>query len=382
MIPDPAPIDFWTLLMLLGFGQGLFLSISIFWMPRGDQQAKALLGSLILVITLTLLDYLGYWTHWHYQFPYLAGSYLWLALLVGPLFYLYLKRVSLQQAWADTNWWHFAPALGMVLLHSPFYLAPYGEKVAMMQGAVPFSNTWYLPDAFIQWRGIPIVTVLHLAAYGWASWQLPPPNGSAAGPAYRRTLLALYLGFATAYLFYYLIAWTPLFTLLLDYSITLAMLFFIYSIGYLGLHQPLIFETQTLGAALQPNKYRNSALTPTARQSLLARLEACMAREAAYLNPELRLPQLAEKLGTSPHHLSQAINQEHGQTFTTYVNGYRVREAQRLLAHPDWQGRPVKDIAYAAGFNNKTTFYKAFKAKARQSPTAYRQALAQGLQRL
>ena len=136
-------------------------------------------------------------------------------------------------------------------------------------------------------------------------------------------------------MFYYIMSYTPYFSLVLDYSISLAMVVFIYTIGFLSIRQPGIFSAGTLRATLQPEKYRNSALTPAAVQSLIARLEQYMESERPYLESELRLPQLAEALSSNTHHLSQAINEHFDQTFSAYVNWYRVREVQRLLRHPE-----------------------------------------------
>lgn len=371
MPPPVTPISFWTALWLIAAGQGLFLVFVIVSSRSGSRTARLLMAGLMLSFALTLLDYLGYWMRWHYHFPYFAGIYLWLALLAGPLFYLYLRTLATGQGLRAGDLWHALPALAMALARMPYYLADAHEKVLALTGGVPFTDGWWLPGIFFAYKGVAIVTIGHLSLYGWRASRLVHGQEGVERQFFR-LLTTLYWGFTGAYLFYYIMSWTPYFSLVLDYSISLAMAVFIYAMGFLAYRQPLAFHTGSLRAALQPGKYRNSALTAGAVRSLVAKLERYMESEKPYLESELRLPQLAEALSTNTHHLSQAINEHFGKTFSAYVNRYRVKEAQRLLRHPEWRERALIDVAYAAGFNNKTTFYKAFKEVAQQLPSTYK----------
>ena len=49
-------------------------------------------------------------------------------------------------------------------------------------------------------------------------------------------------------------------------------------------------------------------------------------------------------LGTNRTYLSQIINEQTKQTFTQFVNGFRTKEAVRLLSDPDNQ-TPLKAIS-------------------------------------
>lgn len=53
-----------------------------------------------------------------------------------------------------------------------------------------------------------------------------------------------------------------------------------------------------------------------------------MAQERPWLEPELTLTELAQRLRTYPAQLSKVINVGGGQNFNDFVNGYRVAEAQ------------------------------------------------------
>ena len=59
------------------------------------------------------------------------------------------------------------------------------------------------------------------------------------------------------------------------------------------------------------------------------------------------------------------------QTFTDFVNEYRVNQARQLLH----SARTVADVGFAVGFNNLSHFNKTFRAITGQTPSAYRKVL-------
>ncbi|GAB4022485.1 helix-turn-helix domain-containing protein [Spirosoma koreense] len=59
------------------------------------------------------------------------------------------------------------------------------------------------------------------------------------------------------------------------------------------------------------------------------------------------------------------------QTYTDFVNEYRVNQARRMLH----SARTIADVSFAVGFNNLSHFNKTFRAVTGQTPSAYRKAL-------
>ena len=75
-------------------------------------------------------------------------------------------------------------------------------------------------------------------------------------------------------------------------------------------------------------------------------------------------------VGLSSHQLSELLNRVIGTSFSSYVNGYRVRAAEELLrTHTKL---PILDVAFEAGFNSKTSFNVIFRRETGMSPTEYR----------
>lgn len=119
-------------------------------------------------------------------------------------------------------------------------------------------------------------------------------------------------------------------------------------------------------------KYEKTGLSETFSQELKEKLESVMIDQKLYLNHGLRLGDLAELLNISRHHASQVINENFKQSFYEFVNTYRIEEAKRLLcAHSKNPSICVSDIAYQCGFNNRVSFYKAFKKVTKLTPKEY-----------
>ena len=119
-------------------------------------------------------------------------------------------------------------------------------------------------------------------------------------------------------------------------------------------------------------KYVNSPLTDEKKSSLFQKLERCMVEQGIYRDNLLTKEKVADLLGTNRTYLSQVINEETGQTFTQYVNRYRLNEAIRLLSNPH-SNLPLKAISAQVGFSSMTTFYKMFRDNIGMSPKEYRE---------
>ena len=99
------------------------------------------------------------------------------------------------------------------------------------------------------------------------------------------------------------------------------------------------------------------------------KLLALMAEEQPWLEPELTLTEVAKRLRITPGLLSKVINASCGQNFNDFVNAYRVREAQRLLADPRFAHYSLVGVALESGFNSRSTFNRVFKKVVGQAPS-------------
>lgn len=84
-----------------------------------------------------------------------------------------------------------------------------------------------------------------------------------------------------------------------------------------------------------------------------------MERQQLFRNSELKVTDVASALATNTRYVSDCIRSERGQTFSQFVNVYRVEYAkQQLLQHPD---KSVILIYTDAGFSSERSFFRIFK---------------------
>lgn len=123
-------------------------------------------------------------------------------------------------------------------------------------------------------------------------------------------------------------------------------------------------------------RYERSGLSDREAAALERALLHVMETERPWQNSELTLADLAERLKTSPHKLSEVLNSQVGQTFYDFVNAYRVRDVQRRIADERSQHLKILALAMDAGFASKSTFNHVFRKHTGHTPSAYRRSLA------
>ena len=93
-------------------------------------------------------------------------------------------------------------------------------------------------------------------------------------------------------------------------------------------------------------------------EDLKERLCNVLEREKLYLNPDLRVGDVSERLYTNKSYLAQTIKIKLNKNFCQLVHYYRVREAMRLYAqNPDLT---ITQLCRRVGFKSMTTFNTAF----------------------
>lgn len=118
-------------------------------------------------------------------------------------------------------------------------------------------------------------------------------------------------------------------------------------------------------------KLKQKRLSDEQVRNLSRKLLSLMENDKLFLDNDLNLPMVAERLGISIHETSFLINETSKDNFYNFINKYRVDEAKRLLTSSKMEELNILGIAFASGFNSKTTFNTAFKKWVGVSPTNY-----------
>ncbi|MEE1899293.1 AraC family transcriptional regulator [Flavobacterium rakeshii] len=119
-----------------------------------------------------------------------------------------------------------------------------------------------------------------------------------------------------------------------------------------------------------PQKYAKSALNESMFEVYEEKLNYFFDDEKVYLDNDISLEVLAEKMKLSKHHLTQLFNVYIGENFNQYINKYRISYSCGLLQDNESE-MTIEEVAFESGFNSKVSFNRHFKNIMGCTPSDY-----------
>ncbi len=97
------------------------------------------------------------------------------------------------------------------------------------------------------------------------------------------------------------------------------------------------------------------------------RLEDYFRNEKPYLNPDYNLNDLVEAMDVNRTVMSTFINRTYGTSFPRYLNGWRLRELERLRNDPANKGKTVTALIDQTGFGEYRKYARAIAAEQKET---------------
>lgn len=348
---------------LLGFA----LTAHLLVRKKGDVLQNRILAAFTFLFALELLNNClrwGGWIQWRWLVHFnLMHFPFWTAY--GPLVYLYARRAMTGKGLRISDLVFALPPLVMVGLLWDFYLLDGPAKREVMANGLV--GDYILFPSYGIWVVIPImVFYAFLTLYRFGPQKVPQWRKN----RWLKWFAGSYLGFTLAFAAYIVLVRTGLMDPSYDYLIDLAIVGFIGLLAGFAYFQPELFQGR--GPRSVPFvKYRNTGLSPLLARDLADKLQHLMEAEQPYLHPDLRLEDLAGRLGVSRNQASQIINEHFNRSFFDFINEYRVGAARQMLIEMEPGEATIAQIAFEAGFNTRASFYKAFRKFAGATPAEY-----------
>lgn len=110
-----------------------------------------------------------------------------------------------------------------------------------------------------------------------------------------------------------------------------------------------------------------------AERELFLKLDAFMSKDKLFRQKDVSLDLLAQMTDSNRTYVSKAVNHYAGQSFSSWLNMYRIAEAIRLMSREDEM--PLKQIADEVGYASMSVFYNAFCKETGLPPGRYRKEL-------
>lgn len=352
----------------------LFWAVVLSCYPRKTNVPKIFLGAFMIVACLLYLSHLFYYLPLKHAYHYADSFYQFFSLLLYPMYYIYIRLLTVEQRFSLKK-------------HSRFFILPvclfllYSIGVLMMTEKEHLYFLYEYPKVFsldqdgflyqkIIYFACRITFMLQAIMYLILSLYLTKCNKNNIKDYYANTdddnldkvyflsitlLVTMVSGIILSILGkerflqheYWLIAPSLIF---------LIMYFFI---GWLGNRQRAVqiainesFESETVQ---EKNSY-----TPIQLEMIRKKIEFLFEKEKIYLNKDLTIWELSRIIGTNRSYVSFVINNEFKQNFSSFVNTYRAKYAQRLLIeNPDIN---KYDLADLSGFGSTISMQRAIKS--------------------
>ncbi len=363
--------------LLMGATLGLIHLVLL--LPRAtrtvaDGLHATLTGIYVIVVVAFALQTNVDLISWLHRAPWLVhgiGLIDPLVWLIGPLHLFYVRTALRKQPhWRWHDALHAIPAVLVVLELWPFYMQ---SSTAKLVHLVRIHETPFVPGF--------IAVVCIVQGLGYVLWSLRSIPKVPALP-HTRTLhgswtlrwftyitLVAWLGFLVLFLGAH-VGVTPF--LNLGNGVSTIMVGWLGAAGYLRITSQRPPQPEHSASTVPAKKYAQSGLDAARAAQYLEQLQQGLRDEQWYMDANLTLRTMAERLDMTPHHLSQLINEHLGTTFHALVNEHCVRHAQALLRDAAYAHYTMEGIALEVGYSTRSTFYNAFKRHTDLTPAAYR----------
>lgn len=355
--------------------QGLFLSVIIFFNKQGDRLSKVILSSLIFAFSLMLVSEFIESTPFVDNHINISNAFFLLDLFLAPLTYLYAKVITQRK--------HLNPATIWAHLTLPFLAnAVYLVYHSVTAAALHFINDPELEIYFLTlvYSKIAFQIIYQAASIFILSAAIrqhkkrPYEHATIHLIRVVRGILAIVF-----VLMPFVIALEDVYSNEMIDSDTVTnviMIFSIYSIGYIALKNPLVY-TREADFISKHSRVKNggAGLPNEVIEKHVVVLKQLMEEKKPFIKPDLSLEDLAGEMSLSRHDLSQVLNDGLHQSFSDFVNSYRLRDFEDRITNGEHKHVNILAIGLESGFNSKATLYRAFKKQHGIAPKQFLQNL-------
>jgi AraC-like DNA-binding protein/small neutral amino acid transporter SnatA (MarC family) len=386
-------LNIYAIVLLFAFMQGVFY-IFLFIKRGIEEERKSDFWMAALIATLCIFN-----LSWMLGFMgiHILGQELWffpqdIGLVIGPIIFYYLKtQINIDFQFTRQDFKHFIPYCIYFIYHLSIFLM--GKNVVGWWDSV-FHSPFHIGDI------TGYAELISSSIYVVASWRLyqkylvwlPIERSDTEGVRfdwYRHFLWAIVLAVASALVFFILGFWVKLsyWDIWIQRVIVAAVIYYISFAGYMQT-QPrhLVFDEKKSGnepstdlADVEKDVEKDVAIESKTESKIdvqelekwKSKIENIMQKDKLFLNSELTLSELSDKLNSHNSLISNVINTAFQKNFNDFVNEFRVNIFKEKINDPKLKHLTLLAIAFDCGFNSKSTFNRAVKKATGQMPSDF-----------
>jgi AraC-like DNA-binding protein len=379
-------LDYLSVFIFIGVTLGLILSFFFIIKSTGKNEANRYQGLLLLVLSLAIFEQFLNLTGYIVRVLPVTNTTEPLNLTIGPFLYLYVKK-SLDQSKSRKQWLHFI--LFFFYLGYMFFDYIQSNEYKYNSYVASYHPEWEQLPLLMKISGDPLnikkylnpVTAIQMLFYIFLSFRLLVKKGNLSAISIFSTtdevikslrnmtfhLLIVILIFVTVKLMFQ--------GDLGDYFIGIYISVIILITTFRVMNNSTYFEDSRSFLDIYPGKYLKSSLTETIKTEILEKINYEFETNRYFTDNLASLSELAKRIGESPHHVSQVINEKLNLGFFDLLAKYRVEEAKRIFSDKKSNKITIEELSEVVGYNSKTAFNNAFKKLTGKTPSEYRKIM-------
>jgi len=376
-------IDALSVFIFLGVFLGLMLSFFYIFKPSANSKANRYQGLMLLSLSLCFMELLLNRTGYIVKVLPLTFSTASLNFLIGPFLYLYVKK-SIDQSSSQKEWVHFIfPVL--YLLYLSFDLIQSNDFKYNCY-VISTHPGWQLLNVNLDVSNDPLrinqyldlLLSVQILFYVSVSFGRLVKKASESGKTIFSTKdvdiksLRNAIFHISIMILIFIVVKLTLHGNAGNYFIGIYVAIFNIITIFRVMYDSTYFDQSAFFLDISIGKYSKSSLTEVDKTRILENITLEFASKDYFSNNLASLSDLAKKIGESPHHVSQVINEKLNQSFFELLASYRIEEAKRILGDKTKNNLTVEEVSETVGYNSKAAFNNAFKRLTDKTPSEYR----------
>lgn len=351
-----------------------FWAVVLLITKRENNRAKFFLGVFMFAAFMLYLSHSIFFQRFVSAYVIFDPIYSFASLSVYPLYYWYIKLLTVETSYRWYNLRLLIPALFISLISFLLYLLmTENERIDYILGFLLKSKTDFSYSILMQLQKYNYVFGRFIFAIQVGCFLY---YGQKLVRSYNKQIANFYSNLESRsilwvnFLLYSLVITSIMSitfnvigrsffmgskTLLIFPSIIFSILLFLIGLlGYMQNHTVVDLETDDQkDKDIVPKNYNTNRLNE--------KLLDLFVNEAIFKHPDLKITHISEKLHTNRTYISKHINTEFSCTFNDFVNRYRIEEAKRLLAEDSSKSYSLNYISEKSGFGSMGSFMRVFR---------------------
>ena len=334
----------------LGAFNGLIFGIYFLFFAHPRELKNKFLGMLILMLSIRVGKSVFFYFNEDLAIAYLQFG-LTACFFIGPFLYFYIKSMAMPKSQISKEWkYHLMILIPIALIGGFMY--PFETNIEL----------WRCRNGIISWIYYSWMVYIVLSMYTMRESLAKIFNSSLKLNAMDIWLISMIVGNIILVTMYKTMHFTYYISGALSFSF---ILYLSWAYLYFNRNNRILFISDQ-------KKYGDKSIENDEAKVFEGRLRRLMEEEQLFKDSRLKLPKVANELKTSPHRLSQYLNDNLDKSFNQYINEYRIEAAKKLIKVNDQF--TLEAIGYEVGFNSRSTFYSAFKKQTGLTPAAFKKS--------